>query len=273
MDYTRGFIFVATGRRFVEEAILSRESLRRQMPSLPGILWTDVADESLRSVFDEVRLIENPQHSFADKVPPLLESPFEKTLFLDTDTQVCEPLDDLFVMLDRFDVLAAHAPMRVTWPQPEIPDGFVEINSGVLAWRKNERTALMFQKWLMFYRAHVEVTGQRDDQPALRRALYESDVRLGILPAEYNFRTVLPGFAGRGPVRILHGRGLESVARRVNHFHGCRVVLPGDRDLSCSRLIVLSGWLRWPMALLQLAAAAGTILRERLTVAKRRFLG
>lgn len=273
MDYSRGVIFVATGRKFADEAAASRESLRRHMPSLPVILWTDAANDSLRAAFDEVRLVENPEHSFADKVAPLLESPFEKTLFLDTDTEVCEPLEDLFLMLDRFDVLAVHAPMRVTWPQPAIPDGFVEVNSGVLVWRKNERTERVFRNWLMFYRAHKEATGQPDDQPALRRALYESDVRLGILPAEYNFRTVLPGFAGRGPVRILHGRDLKSVARRVNRYRGCRVVVPGDRELSGSRLIVLSGWLRWPLAVLQLLASAGRIFTDRLTVAKRRFFG
>jgi len=49
----------------------------------------------------------------ADKILPLLDSPFNRTVFLDTDTQVCSEFFELFDLLDRFDLAVAHAPWRI----------------------------------------------------------------------------------------------------------------------------------------------------------------
>jgi len=242
-----GILYVATGQRFVDEAAASCRSLRAHMPDIPVILWSDVPREKIPTVFEEVRRIDDPAHSFADKIKPMAETPFEKTVFLDTDTHLCAPIWDVFDLLDRVDMAAAHAPMRVTWPQPGIPDSFPEVNSGVLAWRKSDKTRGLFAEWERLYQEHVASTGQKDDQPALRRALFESGVRMGILPPEYNFRTVMPAVAGRGRVRIIHGRhaDMDAVERRLNARLGCRAVLPGDRDFTPDRLMVLSGGIRF----------------------------
>lgn len=243
------------------------------MRDIPAILCSDVPQEKIAPGFDEVRQIAHPERSFADKIPPLLESPFEKTIFLDTDTFVCAPLDDIFLLLDRFDFLAAHAPMRVTWPQQDIPDVFPEVNSGVMAWRKSARTDSLFSAWKRLYCEHVRATGQTDDQPALRRALYESDLRIGILPPEYNFRTVLPAFAGRAKVKIIHGRhaDMADVERRLNRHQCCRAVLPGDRQLAPDSLVVLGGGIRFLAAPLQWLAAGWFRAASALTKLKRRL--
>lgn len=268
-----GVVYIATGPRFVEEAKTSLRSLRMHHPEWPVVLFTDGEGDFCGDGFSDVRRIENPEHSFADKIGPLGASPFEKTLFLDTDTHVCAPLDDLISLLGRVDLAAAHAPMRVTWPQPGIPDAFPEINSGVLAWRKSEGTDAFFAAWERLYREHVATTGQKDDQPALRRALFESNLRLGILPPEYNFRTVLPSFAGRGPVKIIHGRhgDMASIERLVNRSRGCRVVLPGDREWTPGRLVVLSGGIRLLALPVQALAAGWFRLKGVLTGFRRRF--
>lgn len=266
-----GVVYIATGLHFVEEALASAKSLCVHHPDLPVVLFTDIDPDFCKEVFPEIRRIENPTRSFADKIAPLSESPFEKTVFLDTDTRICAPIGDLFDLLDRFDLVAAHAPMRVTWPQPAIPDSFPEVNSGVLAWRKTEKTELLFAEWKRLYGEHLASTGQKDDQPALRRALFESDLNLGILPPEYNFRTVIPAFAGRGPVRIIHGRhpDMASVERHLNRHKGCRVVVPGDREFSPDRLVILSGGLRFPAAPLQFFPVVWFRIKQVLTNFKR----
>lgn len=270
-----GVVYIATGLRFVEEARASVRSLRLHHPEWPSVLFTDVGGNFCGDVFSDIRRIKNPGHSFADKIGPLVDSPFERTIFLDTDTHVCAPLHDLFAVLDRVDLVAAHAPMRVTWPQPEIPDSFPEINSGVLAWRKSGQTDRLFAEWERLYREHVASTGQKDDQPALRRALFESKIRLGILPPEYNFRTVMPAFAGRGPVRIIHGRhvDLAAVERRLNARRGCRAVIPGDRDFTSERLVFLSGGIRFVVAPLQALAGGWFRMVSVLTTLKRALFG
>ena len=224
-------------------------------------------------VFDDVRKIEHPSFSFADKIKPLFESPFEQSIFLDTDTHVCVPLDDVFALLALVDIAAAHAPMRVTWPQPDISDAFPEVNSGVLAWRKSYNSDMLFGEWERLYHLHVASTGQTDDQPALRRALFESGIRMAILPPEYNFRTVMPSFAGRGKVKIIHGRhaDIAAVERRINRSQGCRVVLPGGREFAFDRLVVLSGGSRFLLMPFQWLVGQWFRIQTTLTKIKRRW--
>ena len=70
------------------------------------------------SLFDVRRNLPNPEYSFLDKIIALSRTPFEKTLFLDTDTFVIEPLDEIFELLERFDMAAARAgtiPLSNSW--------------------------------------------------------------------------------------------------------------------------------------------------------------
>lgn len=223
-----GVIYVATGRRHLDEMIQSAQSLRDHMPGLPVVLFTDQSDIPSR-VFDEIRMLENPRHSFVDKIAPLCESPFEKTLFLDTDTLLCAPVNDLFELLDRFDLAVTHAPFRHDRPF-STPTCFAELNTGVMVYRNTPSVREMFQRWLKLYAREVEETGKLDsDQPAFRAAVYQSpEVSLYVLPSEYNLRTVMPAAVGRGVVRILHGRAtdMHAVATKVNASRKIRVFLP-----------------------------------------------
>ena len=58
------------------------------------------------------------------------------------------------------------------------------------------------------------------DQPALRAAIYHSNVHFTVLPAEYNLRTNKPLFiGGRNSPKILHGRGvtLKRALKTIKH--------------------------------------------------------
>lgn len=245
-----GVVYVATGIQHTAEAIRSAQSVRKHMPDLSMILYTD-QDEGAFHLFMEVRKIERPRYSFGDKVPPLKESPFDRTLFLDTDTHICAPIHDLFDVLDRFDIAVSHAPYRPARPSIT-PSCFCEFNSGVIAYRMNSETRQFFDKWLQLYQAFVATTGMTEDQPTLRQALYESPIGLYILPPEYNFRTVMPGFSGRGPVKILHGRGIamERLENWVNNSQNIRVFLSSARQLTRNHLEILSPSGRYLTALL-----------------------
>ena len=57
---------------------------------------------------------------------------------------------------------------------------------------------------------------QKPDQPYIASAIADADIRLHVLPGEWNFRTHFFGIA-RGEVKILHGRGdMPAVAREIN---------------------------------------------------------
>ena len=196
----RGVIYIATGPdRFREHAAVSATSLKEVMPGIRIDLYTDKVPPE--HPFDEVHLIDASGDAHRDKVRVFRESPFTDTLFLDVDTYVARDLEPVFALLDRFDLAAAHAPIRVAVQLPDVPDTFPEFNTGVIAWRQSPRMTSFFERWLS---AYDEIASSRD-QPSFRRALFESnELRLVTLPTEYNFRYKIGGYVNT-PVAVLHG--------------------------------------------------------------------
>lgn len=81
---TRGTIHILTGQKFVEEACRSAVSVKRCMPDIPISILTGV---SVRSpLFDQVLAIKDQTHGPEDKIQYLTHSPYEETLYLDSDT-------------------------------------------------------------------------------------------------------------------------------------------------------------------------------------------
>ncbi len=231
MVESRGIIYIATGRTFIDEALISLKSVKKQMPDVPVSLFSDVEElvSSPPAGVDSVILLENVTRSCRDKIRPLAISPYDRTIFLDTDTFLCRPVYDLFEMLDRFDIALAQAPDRYQYNLPDLPDCFTELNSGVIAFRKTPTVVDLLKRWEETYN---RMLGQDDDsyrdQHSLREALYRSKVHFFVLPPEYNFRTICPNFAGKHcSVKIIHGRhaNMEKVASRLNSSAGTRVFL------------------------------------------------
>ncbi|MDX2099463.1 MAG: hypothetical protein SFW36_16915, partial [Leptolyngbyaceae cyanobacterium bins.59] len=175
-------------------------------------------------------------------------SPYDYTLALDTDTYICHDITDLFRLLERFDIAAAHAPVRLspqagdfsqTYQNDEIPEGFPEMNCGCILFKKTKQVEDFFADWLHLYQAQIQQAVQPShDQASFRAALYKSDLKIGILPPEYNCRFIFPCFVS-GPVKILHGRhpDLPSVVRTINAETCPRVFLEWD-TLQTSQLFL-----------------------------------
>lgn len=235
-----GILYVATGERFLKEACRSAVRVKELMPSVPIALASDL--QGPKELFEHHLQITNPQYNFSDKIGPLLSTPFERTLFFDTDTWLCETVPEMFAILDRYDVAVAHAPMRYT-AASEAPATFPECNSGVIAYNMNNRTRGLFDLWQKLYQARLKNNGVVEDQPSLRDALWQSDISFATLPPEYNFRFIMPSFAGRGGVKILHGRhhDYEKMAAFLNKSGSPRVFLPDIASASPGTFSFLSG--------------------------------
>lgn len=263
-----GVVYVATGQAFVDEAMVSAHSVRRHMPDLPIALFTDL--ERLESQppdpFSHVYLLQHVTHSCLDKMYPLLDTPFEKTLFLDTDTYVCDRLEDVFAALDHYDIATVHPPYRVQYQLPGIPECFPEPNTGVIAYRRSSEALEVLERWPKEYqRQQASTIKPHHDQHSLRAALYGAKARHLVLPNEYNFRTIGPNFAGKGSkVKIIHGRhaSFERVSRRLNKNLNYRVSLVHP-------LKVFSGEL---MTYKSAFEALSNAVFERLPKSARRFL-
>jgi hypothetical protein len=161
----------------------------------------------------EFQRITRSANPYSDKIASIVSAPFERTLYLDTDTYVLGNPNHLFDLLDRYDIAAAHAPGYRFSADPEVPPAFFELNTGVLAWRNTPRVAEFLRNWLSTYQAWVAappfpgagVVGDVADQPAFRRCLWQSGLSLYVIGPEYNYRTLFAGSLVDRAV-IIHGR-------------------------------------------------------------------
>lgn len=224
----RGALYYATGEEYLEEAVRSVRSLKRHMPGLPVAVVTD--QEDVPEIFDTATVIEpTDRHPFLDRIQYQAESPYDRTLYLDTDTYVTADVGELFELLDRFDFAAALSPIRRRMPM-EVPEGFVEFNTGVIVHKRTESVRNMFFRFEELYEQYMEERGKFNNEPFLRQALYEHDVNICTLPDEYNCRFFGPTFLN-DTVKILHGQhpDMAAMAEMVNKETSKRV-LTGHSD-------------------------------------------
>ena len=222
----KGYIYVASnsvggvkGNDYIKEAIHSAESLRKVDPKANICLFTDKPFNN--KIFNEVKVV---KMSLRCKQVCLEYSPYEKTILLDTDTYVNHNLNDLFDMLDKYDIVGCndYSRKRVFPKIPEymkIPYAFSELNTGMVAYKKNKNFKRFIDLWNNYYKKYENVVPW--DQPSCRIALWESGINLYILPLEYNRRAK----ATKEKCVNLRKKGdqrfdKDHLKTRVFHFHG-----------------------------------------------------
>lgn len=191
-DSSQGVLYIATGAKYIRAAIRSAETVRAHCPGLAIHLFADWQRHGFDfgaspHPFSSVEQITDPNRR--SKVDYMARSPFDHTLFLDTDTAVVRDIRGLFGLLDRFDIAASHAPRRPAsgnrhvW-HVSMPHAFPQFNSGVLLFRKSPAVVTLLDQW----RHHYHSAGFPQDQVTLRELLWLSDLRIATLPPEYNVR-------------------------------------------------------------------------------------
>jgi hypothetical protein len=237
----QGVVYVATGKKYYDEACISVRSLKASN-TLRTAIFTDQPQQN--PDFDLHIPVKGTGDGFLDKVINLKSSPFEHTLFLDTDTFVWSELSDLFNLLEHYDLAAAHDHLvREVYPVVGVPQAFPEFNTGVLLFRNDHPMRTLLDTWVEIFQEEKEsflrkTPGKRfHDQPPFRKAIYGSSLRMATLPPEYNcmFR-----YAGSvvGEVKILHcarlGSGwytyenLQCTGRLLNSRQTARVFCNGE---------------------------------------------
>lgn len=208
MTATRGVVYVATGAAHAEAARRSAASVRATNPALGIALFTD--QPVIGAGFDVVHAIADPHKR--SKVDHLAATPFAETLYLDSDTRVRGDLDELFRLLERFELACALRGNAVTRHRKgrgarDIPDAFPEYNCGVLLYRGTERVRGFLEAWRRAYAA----LGKVADQRSFRDTVWDSDLRIAVLTSRYNARRF-------DPVGWLL-RGERPVIQHMNRFH------------------------------------------------------
>jgi len=224
---TCGILYIATGEQYIDEAIQSVESLRSHMPCTPVTLITD--QEVNHPGIDSVVVKDDFRYDYGDSIPTFEDIPYERTLQLDSDTYICDDFSELFDVLDNFDFGAtinpgvSHFEDCHTSISDSVPEGFPVFNSGVMLYEQNERVEALFKSWEQIYKRTLAENNRKFNQPALWKALYESEIRLFPLPREYNCFILFHGCLSR-KAKIVHGRHpcQKEIATKVNNSNGPR---------------------------------------------------
>jgi hypothetical protein len=174
-----------------------------------------------------------PKRAFRlrDKPDYMAQTPYDRTLFLDTDTFVCDDIGPLFPLLERFDFAAAHGWQRIDRRDArqlpdvvaETPLPFAQFNSGVILYKQSAEMVRVLAQCVQIMDQNLAMG---NDQTALRQAVYTSSLRVATLTPEYNCRAGYAGFVS-GQVKILHGRRFDPtrVAALLNRELTPRVYL------------------------------------------------
>lgn len=223
-----GFCYVASTEGYIKEAEISISSLRRVMPN------AQIAMVAPRHLWRRDLLIDQWIDLPAGlPAAPIVKTsarlaPYERVIFIDTDTYVAGDLSDLFRLLDNFDLAVAHEPTRGWDYTTSAPLAFCELNTGVIVFRNDARVGEFFTTWekqFAIMRQEQELT---NDQPSFRTTLWEnSDLRFTTLPSEYHLICGKP-VAIAWEARLLHSRGnIEQMASVINGELGPRIFVEG----------------------------------------------
>lgn len=184
---TCGFVFAATGRKYVAAAAHAARSVRDTNPGFAIDLFTDDATGAPEGLFDKVHPLDTIW--FRPKFESLYRSRFDRTLYLDADVRVMGDMSDVFDLLGRFDFAACQVAgrnqsyARRLWRKP-LPNAFPQINGGVIGLNGAEKN----RQFIRDCEAAMKLGETTGDQPIFREMLWDSDLRIAILPAEYNAR-------------------------------------------------------------------------------------
>jgi hypothetical protein len=195
-----GVIYIVLGDlKYLEESIFSAKSVKKNCPDISITLFTDRTDANAKC-FDQVVQVDNDINPFKNKVKYLGLSPYEKTLFLDSDTQVKKPIYELFQKLDEVDLALTSYPSidrsympskLISYEQPNL------YNTGVILYKKTEAVQKFLNHWLDVVMNQEESTmwaGHFCDQYYFNKLIEENlhekfGVKLSLLPNKlYNVR-------------------------------------------------------------------------------------
>jgi hypothetical protein len=216
---SRGVLYVAFGDRYQAEARRSIATMRRVSPAMPCAVITDA--EWKEAPRPDTFVLRPRDVSFGSKPRTMYDgSPYEETLFLDTDTVVVRDVTPLFGLLRWYDL-----GVKFAGPQLNEADGLeyhTQASSGVILFRKCEATADAFTRWLAeFERARSEVTSVTDprglgDQRYFAIAVARSRARPVHLDNFVLFN-LSEAMLTHSPPMIVHGRlpEIEAIARRI----------------------------------------------------------
>jgi len=202
---SRGVLYIASTEEYLQEAEISASFLKKSNPDLNCSI---VTPHRTRFDFDHVVEMKRPDCNRSAKIRNLPNSPYDETLFLDTDTLVLESIESGFELLKKYAFGFCIDPTG-SGPIEEVPQSFPEVNTGVLFYQNDKKFRDFCHEWLAEFVSKGKYERFRD-QPFFRKILWDRGCKFTILRPEWNLMVDLPAIA-HGNVKIAHTRTLRSI--------------------------------------------------------------
>jgi hypothetical protein len=243
-----GLLYVVTDSEVaLDECAHSARTFRKYCPEIQVQLVTNMPLGSRRVFFDFVDALPLQLHPHKAKVLALQQTRFERTLFLDADTEVRGPVYELFEFLKRYDfgLTCDNDCDWTTYPFRFIAQESSGFNTGLLLFRRTEPVMRHLRRWFELFRHQDDAVispGHFCDQHYFNvhvapAALSDDSLRIVYLPNTiYNVRPwCIPELRRQqttNRIRIYHAHDLHAgttarIRRRVRRT--LRALL-GSRD-------------------------------------------
>ncbi len=148
MASKKGVIYTASGKKYIDEAIYSAKTLKKHNKSIHATLYT--SDVGVKSrYFDSIINQPANKHPQKYKIENMVNSPYEKTLYLDSDTKINGSIAELFDFLLIYDMGFTNR-VLCTWGKPVRFKDYIDkdcINGGFILFIKNEKTIQFLSDW------------------------------------------------------------------------------------------------------------------------------
>jgi hypothetical protein len=183
-----GVLYVAFGDSYLAEVKESLASLKRVSPNIKTCVITNEVWED--SPVPDTFIERAPIYSFECKPLYICDSPFTKTLFLDTDTYVARDLSKVFNLLDYYDVGVLFGGSQLNESGIEY---HLQCSSSTILFRKGDEMNKVFRQWLSIYKDAQAIELEHDDfrglgdQRYLSIAIAKSKARPLHLGSHLNF--------------------------------------------------------------------------------------
>jgi len=192
--------------KYFDEFINSFNSLKGVLPSCNVTLYTNIFFENNYGIDQIIFDKDIPLKTIA-KAKALLNSPYEKTIFLDTDTIVHRnTINDIFDVLDEFEFTCCYANCN-----PYEGTIYPDLNTGLLGVRNNTFTKQQLNIWISNSKE------DRNDQEAFRDQIFmKNKIKFHTLPTYFQFRWyIYQSYPRQAVITHDHDPSKNKVARRI----------------------------------------------------------
>ena len=220
---SKGFIYVANQEKFLKEAIISAKSLKRFSNIPIAVILTENLVGNDLEIFDDTIIVNELQkYTYLSKIIGMQNTPYDKTIFLDSDTFICSSIDNLFDLLYYFDFSTTIESKRHTTSKKDLllKNILPEFNTGVIVYNNNDVMAKVFKDWF----EKCNEWQIKNDMPGFRESILINcrEVRFSILPSEFNLHGLKTMTLIYGEVKVIHERygvGLNSLTPYCQSFN------------------------------------------------------